>query len=90
MNLLNFIRNDRRNDYQIYLMMSVERFNMLLDGVNPFITKKDTILQNAVSPEERLTATLRFLATGRSFEDLKFSTIISQQTFVYFCLVLVH
>lgn len=32
-----------------------------------------------VSTEERLVATLRFLATGRNYEDLKFSTIISPQ-----------
>ena len=33
----------------------------------------------AVTPHERLTATLRYLATGRSYEDLKFSTIMSPQ-----------
>ena len=49
MNLLNFIRNDSRKDYQNYFRMSVESFNMLLDKVKPFITKKDTILQNAIS-----------------------------------------
>ncbi|KAJ8974707.1 hypothetical protein NQ317_018508 [Molorchus minor] len=32
---------------------------------------------------ERLTATLRFLATGRSYEDLKYSTIISPQAMCY-------
>ena len=57
MNLLNSITNDSRNDNQNYLRMSVESFNMLLDNVKPFITKNDTILQNALSPEERLTTT---------------------------------
>ncbi|KAL1505187.1 hypothetical protein ABEB36_004808 [Hypothenemus hampei] len=33
----------------------------------------------AISPHERLTAMLRFLATGRSYKDLEFSTIISKQ-----------
>lgn len=36
-------------------------------------------LRPSISPHERLTATLRFLATGRSYEDLKFSTLISPQ-----------
>jgi len=36
-------------------------------------------MRKAISSHERLTATLRFLATGRSYEDLKFSTIISPQ-----------
>jgi hypothetical protein len=33
----------------------------------------------AISPHERLTATLRYLATGRTYEDLKFTTVISLQ-----------
>lgn len=33
----------------------------------------------AISPHEWLTATLRFLATGRSYEHLKSTTIISPQ-----------
>ncbi|CAH1961295.1 unnamed protein product [Acanthoscelides obtectus] len=36
-------------------------------------------MRKAISPHERLTATLRFLATGRSYEDLKLTTIISPQ-----------
>ncbi|CAI6355528.1 unnamed protein product [Macrosiphum euphorbiae] len=34
-------------------------------------------MRAAISAEERLIATLRFLSTGRSYEDLKFSTCIS-------------
>ncbi|CAH1984112.1 unnamed protein product [Acanthoscelides obtectus] len=47
--------------------------------VKPLIEKKNTLFREAVSVEERLLATLRFLATGRSYEDLKFSCIISPQ-----------
>jgi len=36
-------------------------------------------MRQAISPHERLTATLRFLATGRNYADLKFSTVISPQ-----------
>ena len=36
-------------------------------------------MRQAKTPHERLTATLRFLTTGRSYEDLKFSTIMSPQ-----------
>jgi len=34
-------------------------------------------MRAAISAEERLIATLKFLATGRSYEHLKFSTCIS-------------
>ncbi|XP_044753549.1 putative nuclease HARBI1 [Coccinella septempunctata] len=37
-------------------------------------------MRQPISVHERLTATLRFLATGRNYEDLKFSTIISPQS----------
>ena len=36
-------------------------------------------MRRAVTPHERLSVTLRFLATGRSYEDLKFSAAISPQ-----------
>jgi hypothetical protein len=44
--------------------------------VTPIIEKKDTCMKQVVSPYERLTATLRLLATGRSYEGLKFSILI--------------
>jgi len=36
-------------------------------------------MRQAITPHERLTATLRFLATGRNWEDLKFSTVMFPQ-----------
>ena len=42
--------------------MSPERFDNLLSMVAPLIEKKDTNFCKAISPEERLTVTVRFLA----------------------------
>ncbi|KAJ8728800.1 hypothetical protein PYW07_006496 [Mythimna separata] len=36
-------------------------------------------MRQAISPHERLCATLRFLASGMSYEELKFPTVISPQ-----------
>ena len=66
-------------DYANYLRMDESTYLELLSMVTPFIKRKDSLLRNAISPHERLTATLRSLATGRSYEDLKFSTLISPQ-----------
>nr|XP_023027147.1 uncharacterized protein LOC111515143 [Leptinotarsa decemlineata] len=60
--------------------MDEESYITLLKLVSPIIKKQDTILRAAISPHERLTATLRYLATGRNYEDLKFSTLISPQS----------
>ena len=48
----------------------------LLNLVTPLIERKDTVMRPAITAHERLTTTLRYLATGRKFEDLKYSTII--------------
>ena len=45
-------------------------FYYLLNKIRPRIDKRNTVMRNAVSAEERLFATLRFLATGKSCEDL--------------------
>jgi len=54
-------------------------FHQLLNLVRPHIEKQNTVMRESISAEERLVATLRFLATGRSYEDLKFSSAISAQ-----------
>ncbi|KAJ8953456.1 hypothetical protein NQ318_023575 [Aromia moschata] len=59
--------------------MDYNTFKELLDLVKPFIEKQNIFMRDAVTPEQRLMATLRFLATGRSFEDLKYSFVISPQ-----------
>lgn len=67
-------------DWFNYLRMDEETYLELLTLVTPLIQKKSSHLREAISPHERLTVTLRYLATGRSYEDLKFSTAISAQS----------
>ena len=52
--------NDREFHYR-YLRMSNERFDHLLSLVKEKITKKDTRLREAITAEERLVMTLRYL-----------------------------
>lgn len=66
-------------DYRNYLRMSEEVYNTLLSLVTPLIQKKNTVMRTSISPHERLAATLRLLATGRTYECMKYSTIISPQ-----------
>jgi hypothetical protein len=76
---LNFIRNDNPEAYKNYSRISDENLKYVLAKVKPLIVKQDTLMRNAITPEARIAATRRFLATGQSFEDLKFATIISPQ-----------
>uniref|UniRef100_A0A8C5QLD1 DDE Tnp4 domain-containing protein n=1 Tax=Leptobrachium leishanense TaxID=445787 RepID=A0A8C5QLD1_9ANUR len=62
-----------------YYRMSLETFTCILDAIRPFITKSSDF-RDPISPEERLTVTLRYLATGSSFKTLGYSFRISDVT----------
>ncbi|KAK4885232.1 hypothetical protein RN001_001503 [Aquatica leii] len=79
MRLLKELKTNEPEDFRNYLRMNSETFEELLKLVSPHIKKQDTVMRNSIIPEERLVVTLRFLATGRSYECLKFNTGISPQ-----------
>jgi hypothetical protein len=51
-------------------------------------------MRDAISPSQHLSITLRYLATGNNFEDLKFTSAISPQSigiiFMKTCTALIH
>lgn len=66
-----------------FTRMSLIDFEYLLQKIAPLITKKDTLKREAIPAKIRLAITLRFLASGDSFETLHFmfkvsSSIISK------------
>ncbi|KAJ8874657.1 hypothetical protein PR048_025523 [Dryococelus australis] len=67
-------------DWTNYLRMDEPTHLELLSSVTPVVTKPDTCMRKAITPNEILTATLRYLATGRTLEYLKFSFRIAPQT----------
>ena len=66
-------------DWYNYLRMDSEAYLELLQKVTPHIRKCDSVMRRAITPHEQLSMTLQFLATGRSYEDLKFSAAIPPQ-----------
>ena len=79
MPLLREIRENNPDDFRNFLRMMDPVFHRLLASLTPYISRQDTCMRQAITPEQRLVATLRYLATGRSLQDLKFSTGISPQ-----------
>ena len=77
--LLNELRLEPE-DWFNYMRMNEETYLELLNYVTPLIQRQDTRMRKAITPHERLAATLRFLATGRSLRDLSFSTGIAACT----------
>jgi hypothetical protein len=51
----------------------------LLEEIISRIEESDVIMRRQIAPDERLSITLRFLTTGRNYEDLKFSVALSPQ-----------
>ncbi|KTG00881.1 hypothetical protein cypCar_00032609 [Cyprinus carpio] len=58
------------NGFKELLRMTAEEFEFLLRMVGPLITKQHTKMRRAISPRDRLSVTLRFLATGETFSSL--------------------
>lgn len=81
-------------DYRNYFRMNEKAFNTLLQKIEPLLQRKNTTMRESLSVQERLTVTLRYLATGRNFEDLKFSVAMSPASISYAivetCQALIH
>lgn len=80
LNLLNELILSSPHDFRNFLRMNEDLYNELLEMVTPKILKKDTPMRDAISVNQRLSITLRFLATGNTFADLKFISAISEQS----------
>lgn len=78
--LLNELKVSQPDDFKNYMRMDDATFQDLLEKIKPIIIKKDTFMRDAISPETRLSITLRYLANGNSFEDLKFFYAVSPQS----------
>lgn len=65
--------------FKNFTRMSEEDFFLLLDCIKPRIERQDTSYRKAISAEERLALTLRFLATGDSFTSLQYLFKVSKQ-----------
>lgn len=70
-------RSNRPDRFKDFVRMDPDDFDFLLERVRPFIEKQDTRFRKSISAAERLTVTLRYLATGDSMHSLSFLFKIS-------------
>jgi len=68
------------NDFQNFLRLDATSFDELLKMITPRIETRNTTMRDAIPPSQRLSITLRYRATGNTFEDLKFTSAISPQS----------
>lgn len=57
---------------------------MLVNEIAPIITKKTTLMRRPIDPEIKLAITLRFLATGESYESLMYQFRVHSSTIAKF------
>jgi len=63
-NLLPELVTTDKMSYKNFLRMDNDSFLLLLEKVTPLITHEDTTMRRSITPSERLSVTLRYLATG--------------------------
>lgn len=77
--LLIDLRRDLSGKFENFCRMSAVDFEYLLNGIAAQISKTDTNMRKSIPAQERLAVTLRFLATGDSYQSLSFLFKISPQ-----------
>ncbi|XP_046145446.1 protein ANTAGONIST OF LIKE HETEROCHROMATIN PROTEIN 1-like [Osmia bicornis bicornis] len=70
--LMNELKNEDQNTYKNFLRMSHADFNVLLQKVRLLLQKQNTNMRESISAGERLAVSLRFLATGDSYNSLMY------------------
>ena len=63
-----------------YMRMPYPKFVALADLIGPYIKKQDTCMRISIPANERLALTIRFLATGETFQSLSFQFRIGKAT----------
>lgn len=63
-----------------FLRMPKNDFDYLLNLVTPLIMKSDTVMRKAIPAGEKLSVTLRYLATGDTFASLQYMFRIPKNT----------
>lgn len=79
-NLLKELQFEDKHSYRRFLRLNDSTFNYIVMKVTPYIERQNTYFRDAISVNDRVMVTLRFLATGESFTSLQFLTRIPQCT----------
>lgn len=83
-NLVNELRSEEPELFKNYLRMTKESFDHVLSLVKADLTKETTNMREPISPGLKLAVTIRFLATGASYDDLSCQYRVHKSTICRF------
>ena len=78
--LLPELRADDPKSYKNFLRMDHTLFSEIMERITPRIEKKDTTMRHAISSGQRLAITLRYLATGDSYQSMQYNFRVAANT----------
>lgn len=80
--LMNELKVSDPGGFRNFVRLSIEEFTYLTNLVAPLLQKKDTLMREALKPEEKLAVTLHFLASGKALEKSSINKYFN--TLLYF------
>ena len=75
---------ENKKEYRKYFLIDPTQFDHILSLVASKISKQDTLMRKAIEPDLKLGITLRFLATGETFQSLSYQYRVHSTTISHF------
>ena len=82
--LLQELHREDRKGYKNFMRISAELFNEMVGRLSPILKEEETRMRKPLPVGLKQAVTLRFLATGNSYTDLKYRFRVSKSTISIF------
>ena len=70
--------------FDLHCSMNATLFDEVLEKVKPYITKQNTTMRDSISAHDKLCVTLHFLASGKTYTQLRYAFRMSVSAIVAF------